>query len=117
MGKVGEKGQFPNTSTRRFCKSLVGQNVLEASARREPEEVVSLHEGWTMEAMSTEMSGTFHRAVLLCLPRALIIADHFYVLQQVGRVLDKLIESFATAEEAIHSCMVCLPWNDVCMYG
>jgi Transposase len=83
--------------------------------------VVSLHErlddGWAMEAVSTEMSKTFHRAVQLCLPHALIIADHFYVLQQVGRVLDKLIGSLATMEEATHSCMVFLPWNDVCMYG
>jgi Transposase len=62
------------------------------------------------------MSETFHRAVQLCLPRAYIMADHFYVLQQLGRALDKLIGSFATVEEATLSCMVFLPWNDVCMY-
>ncbi len=50
--KPAGKGEFPHTATKRSCMSLVGCNVLEASARREPN-----------EAVSTEMSETFHRAV------------------------------------------------------
>ncbi len=44
------------------------------------------------------------------------MADHFYMLQQVGRALDKLIGSFAIVEKVILSCMVFLPWNIVCVY-
>jgi len=100
--------------------SLVGCNVLEASAGRKPEEVASLHErlddGEAVEAVIMEMSETFHRAVQLCLPRARTVADHFHVLQQVGKALGKVIGSFTTVEEGTLPCMVYLPWKDSCTY-
>ena len=52
-----------------------------------------------VEAVSMDMSRTFREAVLLCLPRARIVADHFHVIQQVGKALGKVIGSFAKAQE------------------
>lgn len=88
--------------------------------RTQPEEVTSLRErlddGEAVEAVSMEMSETFHRAVQLCLPPARTVADHFHVLQQVGEAPGRVIGSFATVEESTLPCMVYLPWNDLCTY-
>lgn len=66
--------------------------------------------------MARQMSETFCRAMQLCLPRARIVADHFHVLQQVGKALGKVVGSFATVKEGTLLCMVYLPKNDLCIY-
>ena len=37
-----------------------------------------------------DMSGSFRAAVALCLPRAVIVADHFHVVQHVGKALARV---------------------------
>jgi len=81
---------------------LEGRKVLEVSAGRKQEEVVSLLERLddceAVEAVSMDMSETFRGAVQVCLPHARIVADHFHVIQHVGKALGKVIGSFAKAE-------------------
>ena len=82
---------------------LEGRKVLEVSAGRKQEEVVSLLERLddceAVEAVSMDMSETFRGAVQLCLPHARIVADHFHVIQHVGKALGKVIGRWAKAEE------------------
>jgi transposase len=81
---------------------LEGRKVLEVSAGRKQEEVVSLLERLddceAVEAVSMDMSETFRGAVQLCLPHARIVADHFHVIQHVGKALGKVIARWAKAE-------------------
>jgi transposase len=81
---------------------LQARKVLEVSAGRKKEEVVSLLERLDdcegVEAVSMDMSETFRGAVQLCLPRARIVADHFHVIQHVGKALNKVIGRFANKE-------------------
>lgn len=51
-----------------------------------------------VEAVSMDMSTAFREAVQLCLPRARIVADHFHVIQHVGKTLNKLIGRYAKKE-------------------
>ena len=51
-----------------------------------------------VEAVSMDMSQTFRGAVQLCLPRARIVADHFHVIQHVGKALNKVISRIAKSE-------------------
>src|SRR5260370_21471195 len=46
-----------------------------------------------------DMSTTFREAVQLCLPRARIVADHFHVIQHVGKAVNKVIGRWAKKEE------------------
>jgi len=63
--------------------------VLEVSAGRTKDEVSHLLErlsdGDVVEAVSRDRSPTKRSAVQLTLPRARIVADHFQVIQQVGK--------------------------------
>ena len=43
-----------------------------------------------VEAVSMDMSLTFREAVRWCLPRAQIVADHFHVVQHVGKALARV---------------------------
>lgn len=45
------------------------------------------------------MSGSFREAVLLCLPRARIVADHFHVIQHVGKALTRVLNRCARTQE------------------
>jgi transposase len=85
-----------------FC-DLGARQVLEVSAGRKKEEVVGVLERLSncdgVEAVSMDMSTTFREAVHLCLPRARIVADHFHVIQQVGKAVNKVIGRFAKKEE------------------
>src|SRR5947209_4221567 len=82
---------------------LDARKVLEVSAGRKKEEVVSVLERLTncdgVEAVSMDMSITFREAVQLCLPRARIVADHFHVIQHVGKAVNKVIGRWAKKEE------------------
>jgi transposase len=76
--------------------------VLEVSAGRKKEEVVSLLERLdkceAVEAVSMDMSSPFREAVQFCLPHARIVADHFHVIQHVGKALNKVIGRCAKKE-------------------
>src|SRR5204863_5509830 len=50
-------------------------------------------------AVSMDMSESFRGAVQLCLPRARIVADHFHVIQHVGKALKSVIGRWAKKEE------------------
>ena len=67
------------------------------------EDVVRLLERLTdcdkVEAVSMDMSESFRGAVQLCFPRARIVADHFHVIQHVGKAVNKVIGRWATKEE------------------
>ena len=81
---------------------LEAHQVLEVSAGRKQEDVVGLLERLTdcerVEAVSMDMSVTFRGAVQLCLPRARIVADHFHVIQHVGKALGKVISRWAKSD-------------------
>ncbi|GAC1458930.1 MAG: ISL3-like element ISMac21 family transposase [Ktedonobacterales bacterium] len=70
---------------------LEGRHVLEVSAERTQEEVARLLERLDdpnrVEAVSMDMSGSFRAAVELCLPHARVVADHFHIVQHVGKAL------------------------------
>lgn len=74
---------------------LDGRHVLEVSAGRKKEEVIDVLERLVdcdaVEAVSMDMSRAFREAVQLCLPQARIVADHFHVIQHVGKALKKVI--------------------------
>jgi transposase len=82
---------------------LDARKVLEVSAGRKKDEVASLLERLTncdgVEAVSMDMSITFREAVQLCLPRARIVADHFHVIQHVGKAVNKVIGRWAKKGE------------------
>lgn len=52
-----------------------------------------------VEAVSMDMSGSFREAVQLCLPRARIVADHFHVVQHVGKALAQVLGRCASSQE------------------
>ncbi len=78
---------------------LEGRKVLEVSAGRKKDEVASVLERLSdcdgVEAVSMDMSTTFREAVQLCLPWARIVADHFHVIQHVGKAVNKVIGRWA----------------------
>ncbi len=82
---------------------LDGRKVLEVSAGRTKDEVSHLLERLSdcdaVEAVSMDMSTTFREAVQLTLPHARIVADHFHVIQHVGKALKKVIGRQAKREE------------------
>lgn len=82
---------------------LDGRHVLEVSAGRKKEEVTGVLERLTdcdaVEAVSMDMSRTFREAVQLCLPRARIVADHFHVIQHVGKAVKTVISRCAKSAE------------------
>jgi transposase len=46
-----------------------------------------------------DMSRTFREAVQLCLPHARIVADHFHVIQHVGKAVKKVIGRWAKSAQ------------------
>ena len=52
-----------------------------------------------VEAVSMDMSGSFREAVHLCLPQARIVADHFHVVQHVGKALAQVLNRCARSQE------------------
>lgn len=68
--------------------------MLEVSAGRKQEEVSRVLERLVacdaVEVVSMDMSRPFREAVQWCLPRAHIVADHFHVIQHVGKALKKV---------------------------
>jgi transposase len=82
---------------------LDARKVLEVSAGRKQDEVVCLLERLTncdgVEAVSMDMSSPFRQAVQLCLPHARIVADHFHVIQHVGKAVNKVIGRWAKKQE------------------
>jgi len=82
---------------------LDARKVLDVSAGRKQADVVRLLERLTdceaVEAVSMDMSETFRGAVQLCLPRARIVADHFHVIQHVGKAVKSVIGRWAKKEE------------------
>jgi transposase len=83
---------------------LEARQVLEVSAGRKKDEVAGLLERLSncdgVEAVSMDMSTPFREAVQLCLPRARIVADHFHVIQHVGKAVNKLLGRYAKKEES-----------------
>ena len=81
---------------------LDGRKVLEVSAGRTKDEVSHLLERLSncdgVQAVSMDMSTTFREAVQLVLPHARIVADHFHVIQHVGKALKKVIGRHAKKE-------------------
>jgi transposase len=81
---------------------LDARKMLEVSAGRKQEDVVRLLERLTdcnkVEAVSMDMSESFRGAVQLCLPRARIVADHFHVIQHVGKAVSKVLSRLAKSE-------------------
>ena len=71
--------------------ALVGRRVVDIAAGRSQEQVARLLERLDdpdrVEAVSMDMSGSFRAAVELCLPHAAAVADHFHVVQHVGKAL------------------------------
>ena len=50
-----------------------------------------------VEAVSMDMSLVFREAVRLCLPQAQIVADHFHVVQHVGKALSRVVRRVASS--------------------
>ena len=46
-----------------------------------------------------DRSGSFREAVQFCLPRARIVADHFHVIQHVGKALAQVLIRCARSQE------------------
>ena len=98
MSLLGARG----AATTPFCVSLVHRHVLDVCAGRKQTDVTGLLERLSdcdaVEAVSMDMSETFRGAVQLCLPRARIVADHFHVVQHVGKALNKVLSRIAKSE-------------------
>lgn len=75
------------------------RQVLDIHAGRTQADVVPLLERLDdpehVEAVSMDMSRTFREAVRLCLPRAQVVADHFHVVQHVGKAVGKVFRRCA----------------------
>src|SRR5207245_2013753 len=86
---------------------LEARKVLEVSAGRKKEEVAGLLERLSncdgVEAVSMDMSRTYREAVQLCLPRARIVADHFHVIQHVGKAVKKVMSRWAKQAQGQHA--------------
>ena len=82
---------------------LEQRRVLEVSGGRTQAEVVQLLERLDdperVAAVSMDMSLTFREAVRLCLPRAQIVADHFHVVQHIGKALARVFRRCAQTAE------------------
>ena len=73
---------------------VTGRRVVEIAAGRAQEPVARLLERLDapdrVAAVAMDMSGSFRAAVELCLPRAVIVADHFHVVQHLGKALARV---------------------------
>ena len=82
---------------------LEARRVLDVVVGRTQAEVCPLLERLDaperVEAVSMDMSGVFREAVHLCLPRARIVADHFHVVQHLGKALAQVVNRYARSQE------------------
>lgn len=82
---------------------LEARKVLDVSPGRKQKDVVGLLERLSaaerVEAGSQDMSESFRGAVQLCLPQARIVADHFHVIQHVGKAVNQVISRWAKSEQ------------------
>ena len=99
--------EFARRKGRRYDTILCDleqRRALEVSAGRTQAEVVRLLERLDdparVEAVSMDMSAPFREAVRLCLPQAQVVADHFHVVQHVGKALAKVVGRCARSDEA-----------------
>ncbi len=97
--------EFARRKGRRYDTILCDlehRHVLDVCAGRKQTDVTGLLERLSdceaVEAVSMDMSETFRGAVQLCLPRARIVADHFHVVQHVGKALNKVLSRIAKSE-------------------
>jgi transposase len=79
--------------------AVTGRRVVEIAAGRAQEPVTRLLERLDdpdrVAAVTMDMSGSFRAAVELCLPRAVVVADHFHVVQHVGKALAQVFSRCA----------------------
>jgi transposase len=82
---------------------VAGRRVVEIAPGRSQDAVVRLLERLddpdAVAAVTMDMSGSFRAAVELCLPRAVIVADHFHVVQHVGKALAGVFSRCAATVE------------------
>ena len=82
---------------------LQAHQVLEVSAGRKQEEVVTLlqrlNDPDAVKAVSMDRSASYRPAVQLCLPKAQIIVDHLHVIQHVMKGFKKVLQSWAHKKE------------------
>ncbi|HUY75520.1 MAG TPA: ISL3 family transposase [Ktedonobacterales bacterium] len=78
---------------------LEHRRVLDIGAGRTQTDVAPLLERLDdpaqVAAVSMDMSRSFREAVHLCLPRAQVVADHFHVVQHVGKAVGKVFRRCA----------------------
>jgi transposase len=84
---------------------LVSRTVLEVSEGRTLEDVQKLLERLSepdqVEAVSMDMSASFRPAVQQTLPQAVIVVDHFHVIQHVMKAFRKIVSSWAHKKEGV----------------
>lgn len=84
---------------------LVSRTVLEVSEGRTLEDVQKLlerlDEPEKVEAVSMDMSASFRPAVQQRLPKAVIVVDHFHVIQHVMKAFRKIVSSWAHKKEGM----------------
>lgn len=84
---------------------LVSRTVLEVSEGRTLQEVQKLLERLSqpekVEAVSMDMSASFRPAVQQTLPNAVIVVDHFHVIQHVMKAFRKIVSSWAHKKEGV----------------
>jgi transposase len=97
--------EFARRKGRRYDTILCDlehRHVLDVCAGRKQADVTRLLERLSdcdvVKAVSMDMSETFRGAVQLCLPGARIVADHFHVVQHVGKALGKVLSRIAKSE-------------------
>ena len=82
---------------------LEARHVLEVVVGRTQAQVCPLLERLDaperVEAVSMDMSGSFREAVQMCLPRARIVADHFHVVQHLGKALAQVLSRCARSQD------------------
>jgi transposase len=84
---------------------LVSRTVLEVSEGRTLEDVQKLLKRLdnpaAVEAVSMDMSASFRPAVQLTLPQAVIVVDHFHVIQHLMKAFRKIVSSWAHKKEGM----------------
>jgi transposase len=84
--------------------NLEHRKVLEVCEGRTHEDVVRmlkrLDNPKHVEAVSMDMSGSFRGSVREVLPHAIIVADHFHVVQHVEKALGKVLQRVCATKEA-----------------
>jgi len=83
---------------------LEHRSVLEVCEGRTHEDVVKmlkrLDNPKHVEAVSMDMIGSFRGSVRSVLPHAKIVADHFHVIQHVGKAFNKVLQRVCATKEA-----------------